>query len=129
MAESSDLDDDWTTKYITWRVSVRCEASTGIAALVELQIEMVDTGRVPRLCGYAFDCIEVLSGCALYERFVGFSIDVDCRPVPVPSRCVWQWLIVEVVISRTRQDLDISDRVVIEKISVHVAVRLHVAGK
>lgn len=35
----------------------------------------------------------------------------------------------EVVILRTGHDLDVSDCAVIEQISVHVAVMLHVAGK
>ena len=129
MIESSDFDDYWTTKQIRRRVSVGCEASTRIAALIQLQIEMVDAGRVPVLCACGSDAFKICSICALEDRVAGISIDVYCRPVPVSGRSGWQWLFVEVVVVRTGHDLDVSNRVIVEQISVHVAVMLHVAGK
>ena len=86
MVESGDFDDDWTTKDITWRVSVGCEASTRIAALINLQIEMVDTRRVPCLREYAFDSLEVLYDCALEGRLASLGIDVYCCQIPISGR-------------------------------------------
>ena len=90
---------------------------------------MVDTGRIPLLCGNAFESLEVSSGCALEDRLAGLSIGVDCRRVPVSGRDGWERLIVDVVVLGSYHELDISDCIVIEQISMHVAIVLHVAGK
>lgn len=90
MIEPSDFDDDWATKKIRRRVSVGCKASTRISALVELQIQMVNAGRIPCLCASGSDSFEMSSDCGLEGRLVGLSIDIDCRPVPVSGRYGWQ---------------------------------------
>ena len=129
MAEPSDLNDDRATEQIGWRILVGREASVAISALVKLQVEMVDAGRVPRLRGCGGDFFEVDSHGLLEGWLTCISIHVDCRPVPVSGSNWRQWLIMEMMILRTCHDLDISDRVVIEQISMHVAIVLHVAGK
>lgn len=129
MAKPSDLNNDRATEQIGWRILVGCEASAAVPALVKLQIEMVDAGRVPRFRGCGGDFFEVDSHSRLEGCLACISIDVDCRAIPVSGSDWWQWLIVEVVILRTCHHLDISNRGVIEQISMHVAIVLHVAGK
>ena len=129
MAEASNFDKNWETKYVRRRVPISCKASTRITALVELQIEMVDAGKIPFFCASGSDCFEISSYRALESQLVGRTIDVDCRPVPISGRYGWQWLVVEVVAVRTGHDLDVSDCVVVEQRAVHVSVMLRIASK
>ena len=129
MAEASNFDKNWETKNVRRRVPISCKASTRITALVELQIEMVDAGKIPFFCASGSDCFEISSYRALESQLVGRTIDVDCSPVTISGRYGWQWLVVEVVAVRTGHDLDVSDCAIIKEVPVHVAVVLHVASK
>ena len=61
MAKPSDFDDNSTAKTIVWRVSVGCEASVAILAQVEFQIQMVDAGRIPFVCGHGCNSFKISS--------------------------------------------------------------------
>lgn len=105
------------------------ETPAAVSTSIKLKIEVVDAWRVPCFCAYCSDCFEMSSNYALEGWLVCLSIHVDLRPVPVSSGYGWQWLIVEVVIVRTGHDLDVTDCVVVEQISVHVAIVSYVTGK
>jgi hypothetical protein len=46
---------------------------------------MIDAGRISRFRGCDYDSIKPSPPYLLEGRLAGLSIDVDCRPIPVPD--------------------------------------------